>query len=517
MPLRPETGGGRRARYRTAAALAGVLALALGLRLWGLSASLPCVYHPDEPVNARVMRTMVLERDPLPHFYDYPSLSYYINAAAYVPYRLMTGKGGTPPALMANPIMGVTKDGDPGAMLLGRSISVLFGVATVAVVFLLARGAGMTRVAALGAAAVVAVLPDHVESSRFVTPDVIAVFFAVLSVYGAVRVVRDGGYEWYALAGVSAGLAAGTKYNAGLVVVALVAAHLLRAGLSPRRAAPALVGIGLCGAAFVASTPAVVFDSLSVLRAVRGVGSHYSAGHPGMQGHQLSWYAGHLLTTLGPVAALAFVAPWRALRERSSALLVLLAFPAAYLAFICSFAVRNARTLLPAEPFLAILGVVAAVGAVEALSRDGGSLVRSRATVLPVVAIVCLVLPLAVTIRQSAAYAGVSAQERAREWMAANVAKDAVVYFESYSPYISDTHPDARAIKFLNREPAEEYRRQGADYLVFSRNAWARFFEPGQESAVGAEAYERLWSELRLVRKFEDDAGQEIGVYALAR
>jgi len=68
--------------------LIGVTLLAISLRIWGINFGLPYLYHPDEPVGVRIAQRMFKTGDLNPHFYHWPSLTFYINALAYIPYYL---------------------------------------------------------------------------------------------------------------------------------------------------------------------------------------------------------------------------------------------------------------------------------------------------------------------------------------------------------------------------------------------------------------------------------------------
>ncbi|TLM71226.1 MAG: phospholipid carrier-dependent glycosyltransferase, partial [Actinobacteria bacterium] len=166
-------------RLGAALALAAVLLAAVVVRAWGISAGLPYIRHPDEPVSITTMREMITRGVPIPDRFDYSSLSYYVNAAAYVPYLWLTGGVHRPSSELLPSVaaMGVARDPDPGATLLSRIITLLFGVATVGLAYALARRLGLGVLASAGAAAAVALNPDHVVHSRFVAPDVIATFF----------------------------------------------------------------------------------------------------------------------------------------------------------------------------------------------------------------------------------------------------------------------------------------------------------------------------------------------------
>ena len=66
--------------------LAVIVAGAFLLRIWGIEFGLPYLYHPDEPNNVLVAQTILKSGDLRPTAYNYGSLFYYLNAAAYLPY-----------------------------------------------------------------------------------------------------------------------------------------------------------------------------------------------------------------------------------------------------------------------------------------------------------------------------------------------------------------------------------------------------------------------------------------------
>jgi hypothetical protein len=74
----------------------GLLLLALVLRLVGLTADLPYMHHPDEPVNLRVLDAMVSHGDANPHFFNYPSLFFYLHAAFHLDGPLLGWIPGSP-------------------------------------------------------------------------------------------------------------------------------------------------------------------------------------------------------------------------------------------------------------------------------------------------------------------------------------------------------------------------------------------------------------------------------------
>ncbi|MBV8996937.1 MAG: hypothetical protein JO287_25280, partial [Pseudonocardiales bacterium] len=89
---------------------AGLLLLALVLRLVGLTTDLPYMHHPDEPVNLRVIDAMVANGDANPHFFNYPSLFFYLHAAFHLDGPLLGWIPGLAERAPVSTLMGVSYD-----------------------------------------------------------------------------------------------------------------------------------------------------------------------------------------------------------------------------------------------------------------------------------------------------------------------------------------------------------------------------------------------------------------------
>lgn len=215
----------------------------IGLR-WGLpSAAHWYSYHPDESPRQIVgaVAGILSSGDFNPHFFNYPSLYIYLTSFAYL---LMSMLGLTTTAASSAP-WPVLQD----ITLAGRLVTALLGAATVPVVYLIGREIRGHRLG-LAAALLMALLPGHVQHSHFATVDVPATFFVALSLYFAVRALRprdENSPSWsnkqLCIAAGMAGLAAATKYNGGVVIVAPIFSWFLlaRRGLIISRASFALL------------------------------------------------------------------------------------------------------------------------------------------------------------------------------------------------------------------------------------------------------------------------------------
>jgi 4-amino-4-deoxy-L-arabinose transferase-like glycosyltransferase len=223
---------GRRA---STAALAGLVAAALFLGGWGIGFGLPFDFRPDEELFTGRAVQMALQHSLDPHFYVYPPLGLYLFALAE--WLL---------SLVAPAQVGPATQVDPTAEYLATRMVSLLAFATATGLIGLAGRAAYGALAGVVAAACFAFAPLAVQNAHFGRVDFIALAFMALALWVAGRADSRAGW---AVAGVAAGLAAGTKYTAGVVAVYL----LVLALHGPDRRARVLALVGGSLLAFLAA------------------------------------------------------------------------------------------------------------------------------------------------------------------------------------------------------------------------------------------------------------------------
>jgi 4-amino-4-deoxy-L-arabinose transferase-like glycosyltransferase len=202
-----------------------VLLLGAIVRLWGINFGLPHTEcRPDE--TALVSRSIqFFSGDFNPHFFVYPTLYMYVLFGVYLVYYVfgqMLGVYQSPDDLMREFVL------DPSHLyLLDRLLSAGFGVATIAVVYLLVQ-----RVYGFWAGAIAAlflsVAPLHVRDSHFGVTDVSQAFLIVTAVFFICCLEGERkGWKNYLWAGIFSGLALSTKYTSLPLVGAFLVAHSL--------------------------------------------------------------------------------------------------------------------------------------------------------------------------------------------------------------------------------------------------------------------------------------------------
>lgn len=345
--------------------LALVLAVGLALRAWSVSYGLPDLYHPDEPrIVERAVRFH--QGDLNPRFFNWPSLYMYVMAGVY---GLVFGasSGGVAGAFARDPAL---------FYLVGRLVTVLFGTATVAVLYFTGRLAYGPVVGIL-AAALLAVDLLHVRDSHWVTTDVPLAFLVALATLYALRYWRSGRRIDAGAAGLVAGLATSMKYPGGLAFLGLVVAHALLRPAEPAwrrvvgRDTVRAAGLGAVG--FVLGTP---FALLTPIAFVRGVLDEVREVNTVQFGNEadVPGYLFHLAYSLPqamgwPLYLLALAGLVWALARREARETILVAFAVPYVLVIVTWSSRFERYVIPLLPCLTLLAAAVVVRGVGWLSK----------------------------------------------------------------------------------------------------------------------------------------------------
>ena len=258
-----------------------LLLLGLLLRLWRLDfgQELPYLAHTDEPTQVNPAIRMIQTGDLNPHFFNYPSLTIYLDAAAmYAGFWIGRLLGVFESMDDLQPIrtvaMAVGVVGTPAMLLLGRAVSAGTGTLTVGLVYVLARRFAKQWWTPLFASLLLAISTAHVRFSHYMTVDVIATFFAVACVTACTIALSRGDRRYLWLGALCGGLAASSKYNYAVLCVPVGLTCLLDPSAAPgHRVIQGLVSALLFGLAFVITSPFVLLDlehaSRGILREIK--------------------------------------------------------------------------------------------------------------------------------------------------------------------------------------------------------------------------------------------------------
>ncbi len=450
-------------RFWIVVALAGIVVVAFVLRAYAAGWGLPYVDHHDEPSAANTVLGMLRHGDWNPRFFKKPSLYYYalrIAFEAHWRYGLANGLYTDLAQLPRGTYYYITT---PGFFVWGRVLTALLGAATLPVVYAIGRrwwGAAV----GLGAAGVLAVLPFHVRNSQFLTVDVLTGLTTALALAAALKLLDDGRWRAYALAGLLTGLAASTKYNAG----------------------------------FLMATPYALITPGAFIDGVFKQYADYNA--PGgdlfrrwpVAGYLSFFWSDGLLPL--PCSA-ALIGAFVVVRRRDRAGLVMIGFALPYLLFVLAQHKHFFRNLMPIYPVLMLLvgiGVVETAAyvrgriarrptapAADRQSAPRGRLERGALLLAALVAI----HPLINTIALDRLFAQPHSKVRAGDYVRAQLPRGAPIAMALNSAAWPD-EPMATITEDVAEHDADWYRSQGYRYLVGNVRT-----NPQSYAALRAQAY----------------------------
>lgn len=273
--------------------------IALIPRFWALDWGLPYVEHPDEPALVETAVRMVREGDWNPRRFMYPSLYFYLLAGIVFLHAQWGIAIGIYGSIADLPLKTYLFTLAPELYVWLRALTAILCAATVPLVYALARRM-FDAPSALLAALTLSAAEYHVQHAHFITTDAPTGLWTTLALLGAWNVMDRGKLCDYLLTGAATGLAAGTKYNAGVIGLALVVAVALRIIDDSRASdgharsemiahAKGLVAAGIVAViVFLLTTPFALLDFPSFRRGITSTMIQY-ATHAGQGDFSGPW------------------------------------------------------------------------------------------------------------------------------------------------------------------------------------------------------------------------------------
>jgi 4-amino-4-deoxy-L-arabinose transferase-like glycosyltransferase len=401
----------------------------------------------------------------------------------------------------------VVEDVDVSWILL-RGINTTLGALTTVPVFIVGQRIAGRLAAVLGSLLII-FSPIFNEISRLIISDVPSAFFAALSVMFVSMLLDEERYGPYLLAGITAGLAAASKYPAGVVAVAIIGIWVAWR-MRTRRWSWHLVAAGAVAlATFIAVMPAFLVHSDAVFVGegkdlLFGFRQYGKRGWIGvMPESNAAWYGGQLLTSFGLPALILGALGWPWLgREQRRRWLWMLPFPVFYLILLASMSMVVKRNLLPAIPAIAALLGAGLAGWLMASRRRWPTSPTVRWASLFVA--VALAVPVYKTVTQTIAFSRQSTRELAADWINTHVPKASAIIKESYTPHLDKAIYQVHQTRFAARTPIREVRSGEWDYVLLAVNAYGRFLEPENWEKPHHEAYASNYEQMLQFEKVKE-------------
>ena len=387
-------------------ALVGILAGALALRLYGLEHGLPFIYHSDESQHFTRYAVAMFDGDLNPHYFQNPATYTYL---VYFALKLHGFDG----------IAGQYLTDPTEIYEVARIVAVVLSLVGVAAVYSVGRrlwGAFEGVVAA--AVLAFAFLP--VAYSRYALTDVGVLFAVTLAAYAMLKIHEDGARRYYLFAGLGLGLTVAFKFTAGLILVPIIVAIVLRGLKTERTVRELLIGVGIVAGVsvlvFFVTNPYFVLDldeALDELRSQRFSANEEKLGQ--VDENPFGFYLGSLTWGIGwgAIAAAAVGLVWELRRNRVRAILLAL-FPLLLYLYLGSDAARYfARWLMPAYPIFALFAGVAIAGLARSVSPRGAV----RAAIVALLVALIMAQPIVANLRTGAVMGRADTRELARNFM----------------------------------------------------------------------------------------------------
>ena len=397
----------------------------------------------------------------------------------------------------------------PSQFLVGRGVVACSAVLTVLLVYWIARQAHGRR-AGLIAGLLLSISPIHIRNSHFVAPDVTMILLVVGSFWFSYQILLKGKRRDYLLAGLLAGLAASTKYNAYSAIIPLLMAHFLRQRKTTVRNADPLLAVIACAGGFLLGSPYALLDLPAFLDGIAFELRHYSIlGDPGTEGQTaLLWYTGYLLRAEGLILVLAVLEAARGVLTQRDSTLLFASFPTAYMILVSSYAVKNDRTALTIVPFLALLAGAFLDRGIAFIQKQTGKARRSPATAwLPVVVPVLLLAlwPARRAVQIDTRFTQGDVRTQVTQWMEVELPHGSRIVGEYYSPLLENSVHHFRWIDRAIDQPITWYEAN-VDYVVFIENRYGGFYLEPSRYPTEIASYEELFSQFTPVQEFQGGA-----------
>lgn len=412
--------------------------------------------------------------------------------------------------------MGSVKTNQPNLFLLTRSISVCFGLGCIALSYLIPDKLKKYNIISFYSSVAVACCPTIVTLSRTITPDIFATFFILLSIYMSIHLLEDGRVRNYILAGLFVGFAASCKYNAVLVGITIPIAHFLRVGIKGwkdlnlfKAALFSLIG-------FLITTPYAYKERTLFLFQLQYEATHYSTGHPGMEGNTLLWYLNYLWENLNFLFVFALLQIGIGWYRKDKGTILFSSFFILYFGFISTFVVRNDRTILPAIPPILILSgfffETVFNWSLNSFSKIP-KISKWALHALPFLFVLPLIFNSIVIDR---GLYNLYAKKEAIEWIPKNIPEGSKIALERYSPFINPEKYSISALSRLIENDPEWYIKNRFEFIIASKSSYERYYKDQNRYRKEIQKYDEIFKTFILYKTFIDEK-DEIRIYRVQK
>ena len=473
-----------------------IVLAALLVRFLGCWYGLPALYNSDEPFNVVNALAYGAKQSLEPTYHVYPALHSYLLLIVYGIYFIAGRMVGVFDSTID---FGASYFLDPtGLFWAGRLLSVFLGVATVFVLFALARRFFSKRVAYL-AAGLLSLSFTHADLSHWVLPEAAVGFMTLFALYWIFRCNETTSAKSILIAGLLSGAAISTKYNAGFIVLPLLLATGWNDKGANRLKRLALGLVALC-AGFLMTSPYWVVSFASYWRDLSYTFAHVRTGMPGhIAALPFVWPLWQLVVSDWGIGLL-FVAGFFSVffqRDRQKILIAALVVPT--ILFVGLWTRSGVHYLAPILPAMALLA---------GLFMDQ-VLTRRLPTSTRVLILIAIFFPAFLKIgHYDFRLTQKDSRTTAKEWIEKNIPARSTIAYENYvygpnlfdpGRYLNESDESTLLPLRIREILVEESLRRVSYHMVNLRKAFKpRVLMNSPDLQSGGNAYVRQLLETRL-------------------
>lgn len=348
--------------------------------------------HVDEPRLLNSIAESMTTGTLLPDWYNYPSVSYTIGVWSMLPYTSYM-VATHPQEYSANSFRAnLEQVGESLPDLVDshdfrlylRGIFLLISTLAIFWTYYSAFSLRQNLLEAIFAAVILAGSWEFNYQARYIAPDALMMQFGILTILCLLKFLQNPRRAvWLVAATVSAGLATGTKYQAGLFfgLVILIYWLTITNDVSCRvKLIKSLSLSAIFGGVFLLTTPGAVLQPIAFLHHVGYEINHYSTGHhvhtvsPGLThlnliGQYLIFeFPSNYVEISVAISILAIAGAGVIIWQHRTQATLLVAFPLFYILYMSTQQVMFIRNLMVIFPFIAIWGGVGLNSLIQWLS-----------------------------------------------------------------------------------------------------------------------------------------------------
>ncbi len=503
-----------------------IIVAALALNIGGIQRNLPIFPEIDEPTFVLPAVNIAATGDLNPGWFGHPgSTVIYPLAGVYHIWNTLV-HGGT--LFRPDPSLLTTfQSNESEFYLLGRILTIFYGVMTIPLVYLIGRRVFGQRVGLIGSGLFM-LYPIAVTHAQMVRTDSVGTFFGMLGLWMCLRLYDRPTAGNQILAGLAIGLAISSRYFMVTLIPVLVVVDvlILWRQISHRQVRiatwlGAAAGLSAVAVTFAATTPYFLLDFQA---AWAGAMHEGRSGHLGADGlshtENFVWYLTDAipLTITWAQTILATLGVGLVVWSRQPRQMLVLLFAVTFLVGISRAGLHWQRWIIPILPLLALLTAHALsviIGRVSARLRLVP--VAQRGLILLTVLLISA-WPAYNLVLQDIRQATPSTRIVAREWILRNLPAGSRIVTESHT-VPPDTGSFMISQQFsIARNPMESYLDDGYQYAIVSSRLYDDYFAEPDRYAGAVAYYETLFAEGRLLQGFKPSyfrGGPVITIYEI--